>query len=292
MDFYQGSTPLNFIPFCLGEQKVEKLPETANLQVPIDPVATPHPADSSHISQTQGSSGSAESDVDVIRFADDMVAIMEKTQVANTKPSDELVDEDMQGFPTQPCCQGQDHTAPMVRSSTPVSDESPFINQTSISALGSGLRVVQSSRNSLQELIRISDTSAETSSVTAVQQEEDTASSVHDAPALPRLGHKVKFLVDPSESENTGVKASQTISSFIPRFLEVQNLAQRVEMSLGPHNSTAQRTEVRIQELSGRSRALLKEYFEKNYHFLAPHGTFYHGIHRISGVQIASYHYQ
>ena len=163
-----------------------------------------------------------------------MVAIMEKTQVANTKPSDELIDEDMQGFPTQPCSQGQDHTAPMVRSSTPVSGESPFINQTSLSALGSGLRVAQSSRNSLQELIRISDTSAKTSSVTAVQQEEDTASSVHDAPALPRLGHKVKFLVDPSESENTGVKASQTISSFISRFLGVQNLAQRVEMSLGP----------------------------------------------------------
>ena len=178
----------------LGEQNVENLSKPANPQVPTDPVAVPPLADASQTSQTQGSTGSADSDIDVTGFAGNIDAIMEKAQTGDTRPLDELVDEDTQGTLTQPGSQELDRATPMARSSTPVPIETSTVNQTSLSALELGLRIAHSSRVPLQELIPISNTSAGTSAVTIVQQEEDTASSVHNAPPLPTKALKSSSL--------------------------------------------------------------------------------------------------
>ena len=68
------------------------------------------------------------------------------------------------------------------------------------------MKIAELSRTPLQELFHTTDTSGEVSAVTVLQQEEDTA--VYDAPPLPRTGDRVKFLVDPSESERTGDEES------------------------------------------------------------------------------------
>ena len=138
----------------------------------------------------------------------------------------------------------------------------------------SGLRLAESTRTPQQELLPILDTSAEIAAATVLHQEDDTAASVYDAPPLPRSGDKFKYLLDPSESEKTGDKESLThcplLHSDIPRGSES---GTEVGDEFGfepfpldraaPSTSAVQRYDINMHELSGRSRALLKESFEK-----------------------------
>ena len=129
----------------------------------------------------------------------------------------------------------------------------------------------------------ISDSSAEASVATVLQQEVDTASSNHDDPPLPRLGDKGKFLVDPSENWRTGDEKSlphcPLFYSEIPRCSD-SGTEGGDEFGFdpfprdpaGPSTSTVRRPDAMMHELSGRSRALLKEKFEKTKPFALPMG--------------------
>ena len=130
----------------------------------------------------------------------------------------------------------------------------------------SGLKIAELSRTLLQDLLPTTDTSAAVSSITVLQQEEDTASSVYHAPPLPRTGDRVKFLVYPSESERTGDEKSLPITHLQrnpPRDSESGKKGgdefgfEPVPTDpAGPSISTGRRPEFKMQKPSGQSRAL------------------------------------
>ena len=86
-----------------------------------------------------------------------MVTLMEKAQALAAKSSGDTVGEELPRVPTPAQGQEPDFPSLLVRSSTPVPAKVPDCPQASLSALESGLRMAESSRTPLQELLPTSD---------------------------------------------------------------------------------------------------------------------------------------
>ena len=297
MDSYQGSTPLNFIPFRL------ETPSKENTSAPTLPqVSSPvnaedsttliegHKRGEADTSEPQpeakhgGSAGSQDSDTDVTVYADSMVQRMEQTQSPATKDS---------SLPPSASSQSQELTSgtqglmPTIleerRSSTPIQSEEEGRQDVNLSALESALEVVMTSGSQLPELRDREDPNQSEASGIQSKTDEDNASTVCDVPALPGGDPKVRFAVSRSEEEESTEESSRLVPvelygypPFAPETeTECEGDTSSKKQPLGPGNTCGTSgglSQDRLPDLSGRSRAILKEYFEEAFPIRLPVG--------------------
>ena len=288
MDSYQGSTPLNYIPFRL------EIPSKENASAPTLPqVSSPvnaedlttliegHKRGEAGTSEPQpeakhgGSAGSQDSDTDVTVYADSMVQRMEQTQSPATKDSSLPPSASSQG---QELTSGTQELMPTVleerRSSTPIQSEEEGRQDVNLSALESALEVVLTSGSQLPELRDREDPNQSEASGIQSKTDEDNASTVCDVPALPGGDPKVRFAVSRSEEEESTEESSRLVPVELygyPLFApetetECEGDTSSEKQPLGPGNTcgtSGSLSQDRLPDLSGRSRAILKEYFEE-----------------------------
>ena len=142
---------------------------------------------------------SVESDTDVNAFADAMVSVMERAQAAIQEDTDEENPGDNAQLDSPDS--GLTHSGAEQRNttSTTVSDVSHAEGELSLTTLETTLQVATSSRTILPVLLPAHSTSAIGGINLLFQLEDDSTSSVCDAPPLPCGTSDVKFSTDPSE---------------------------------------------------------------------------------------------
>ena len=220
MDSYQGSTPLNFILFQL-----ENLPKK-NVRVPTTSQANDHatPEDSSSdlIGLRAGNTGgftvqslvniekdspanSQGSSTDVTAYAEAVVQRMEQQQeIVAQQVGASITGSNDDGPPNTEATSKAPNAPEVRRSSTPIlSEEGEETCQADLSALESALHVIFTSESQLPELRdRTGPESANVSGAPS-RTDEENASSICDAPALPGGAHQVHFLGEQSDEEKT-----------------------------------------------------------------------------------------
>ena len=211
MDFVQGSSPPNFISFCLEHQNVDEPQVQSNTttgnptgplqrSVPISmtisvPSPPPFPPIRAVLSQTTpmtvDSPFSNESNVDVTTYADEMVQRME---ISQGLIGDNLVRHDEEGpFTAQvPAVQATIQDPEFVRSSTPNPSNQPGAIVVGLSQLESSLSVVPRTQADLPELQVNPDQTQEVSEASFLQPEENASSSVIEPPPLPGRNEQTK----------------------------------------------------------------------------------------------------
>ena len=143
-----------------------------------------------------------------------------------------------------------------------------------LTQLENSLRVATSSRTILPELLPATNPNNETSAVFFLQLETDDSSSFCDAPELPQGENKVRFVDEGTETEETGDGTSHLscpeLYSFIPAphnpSSSGEDTVTRVpkDSAAGSRPTTAGPPHPELRELSGRSRAILKQYFDED----------------------------
>ena len=105
MDFFQGSTPHDFIPFCLEKQTTGEIttPANSSVEVPVEAllssaepqsqftqdVSAPRAPHSQQLVEDVVSSHSVDSDLDVTAYAESVVQRIESTQPFAQAPKDD-----------------------------------------------------------------------------------------------------------------------------------------------------------------------------------------------------------
>ena len=265
MDFFQGSTPPNFISFCLvnsSEGEPQTQPQTSS-DIPVETVSTTIvPTTSSTVCRpvpsptpfppirTHGTSTDSAGRI---------------TSTSNTDENLQPPEEAQPSVPQQP---------PLFRTSTPTQDLANTATGLSLTQLETALTVAPSSRTTLPELLPVVTSTNEISAVSFLQTETDDGSSTCDAPRLPTGEIKVRYLDDSTGAEETGDTSSQASGQPLYGFVPISTAGERrgEESSSEtfahfpdpsqpgtsvPHDSA-------IRELSGRSRAILKQYFDED----------------------------
>ena len=302
MDFFQGSLPPNFISFCLEQQNVDdpqiqsgtttdnptgpplrpvpiSMPSSAPSPPPFPPIRT-------FLSQVQqltaDSPFSNESNVDVTAYADEMVQRMEVSQgLTDTDPASPTEEEPS---PAQgPVVQDVGRDSIQVRTSTPTPLEQPGTEVASISQLESSLSVAPQSQSGFLELQLAQNRSHNTSAVSFLQSDDEASSSAHEPPPLPGgTGH----FIAPGDHSDTTQAVDTTSQSEIPLLYEsipfgTGSASETQEDSgseihdPGPPGTSRfnpQPQEKVLRDLSGRSRATLKQYFETEDPYTFPVG--------------------
>ena len=302
MDFFQGSLPPSFISFCLEQQNVDEpqiqsITTTGNSTalpqrpLPISmpsstPSPPPFPPIRTFLGQAQqltaDSPFSNESNVDVTAYADEMVQRMEVSQgLTDTNPASPTEEEPS---PAQdPVVPDVGHVPIQVRTSTPTPLEQPGTEVTSISQLESSLSVAPLSQSGFPELQLAQNRSHDTSAVSFLQSDDEASSSVHEPPPLPGgAGH----FTAPGDHSDTTQAVDTTSQSEIPLLYasvpfgtgsesETQEDSGSEIHDPGPPGTSRfnpQPQEEVLRDLSGRSRATLKQYFEAEDPYTFPVG--------------------
>ena len=143
-----------------------------------------------------------------------------------------------------------------------------------LTQLESGLRVATSSRTTLPELLPAANPDNETSAVSFLQLETDDSSSFCDAPELPQGETKVRFLDEGTETEEAGDGTSHLscpeLYSFIPAPHNPSSCREDTltcapkDSAAGAGPTTAGLPHPELRELSVRSMAILKHYFDED----------------------------
>ena len=277
MDSFQGSTPPNFISFRLESilEEDEQIPEPTNVE-------TSHSSASQPPIVTEGgpqaSPLSVDSETDVNAFAEAMVPIMEKIQSPireESNPAGPNSREKLEGRE-----QGGDLSPPETcnRTSTPVPEAQVGSEDTSSVSLEANLQIAPTSRTQLTELLPVQTNDKKVRGEKELSG-ENTSSSLHDAPPLPDGVSIVRYLTDASEAELPEGNEDPEVPLLytgIPQGFESgtergdDSSSHQIDQP-GPSSSTGQ-THFKLHELSGRSRALLKEFFETTEAFRLPLG--------------------
>ena len=301
MDFFQGSLPPNFISFCLEQQNVDEpqiqsITTTGNSTalpqrpLPISmpsstPSPPPFPPIRTFLGQAQqltaDSPFSNESSVDVTAYADEMVQRMEVSQgLTDTNPASPTEEPTPAQGPVVP---DVGHVPIQVRTSTPTPLEQPGTEVTSISQLESSLSVAPQSQSGFPELQLAQNRSHDTSAVSFLQSDDEASSSVHEPPPLPGgAGH----FTAPGDHSDTTQAVDTTSQSEIPLLYasvpfgtgsasETQEDSGSEIHDPGPPGTSRfnpQPQEEVLRDLSGRSRATLKQYFEAEDPYTFPVG--------------------
>ena len=126
----------------------------------------------------------------------------------------------------------------------------------------------------LPELLPVIDSAAEVSAATILRTETDDGSSTCDAPRLPTGETKVRFLDDSTGAEETGDTSSQAsgppLYGFVPPGTAIERMGEESSAETFAHipdpsqPSTSAPHDTTIREHSGRSRAILKQYFDEH----------------------------
>ena len=266
MDFLQVSTPLRFIPFCLDNlpEDNEQIPESTSVET-SDSSANQPPVTTEGGPQASPLSVDSETDVNV--FAEAMVQIMEKVQsplqeksiVADPSTNEQIKDRELES----------DLTLPEVRNrtSTPIPGGHTCGRDISSTSLEANLQVAPTSRTKLTELHPVQANDDEER--TREEKEpsgEDTSSSLHDAPPLPDGVSIVRYLIDtterelPEENEDSSVPLLYTeVPQGVESGTERGDESSSYQVDPAILSTSTGQTHFRLHELSGRSRALLKE---------------------------------
>ena len=154
------------------------------------------------------------------------------------------------------------------RSSTPNPSDEETNREANLSALESALRVFLTCGSQLPELRNLTSSDHVNFSDPQSRTDGDDVSSVCDEPALPGGGPKVQFLVGQSEEDESMEETSQIVPVELyghPPFVTESSTEGGDESCSesqvpGPSARTEQSN---IPHHSGRSRAILKEYFDE-----------------------------
>ena len=207
MDSYQGSTPLNFIPFHLEnlpkKNALEPTTSQANVHAnseglssdPVRPQAE-NAGLSPAITEKDSSNNSQGSSTDVTVYAEAMVQKMERhresvpQQVSGSASGTNAeISPAVQAIPTT------SDNPTVRRSSTPIiSEEDEELCQADLSALESALQIIVASESQLPELRDRTDLEMANISGAPSRTDDENASSICDAPALPGVTPQVHFL--------------------------------------------------------------------------------------------------
>ena len=286
MDSFRGSIPPNFISFRLENQTTEVVDvpakPTATTSAASPPIETDpqiqRPGESQELSRSRAedvtSTHSADSDPDVTSYAESMVQQMQQAQLITTQEDGQPESAQLQG-------QGPVNDPPGImstttenrRSSTPIQSDEEEIQEADLSALESALRVIEASESQLPELRNRDESGPLDGSGVQPKTDEDNASSVCDVPSLPGGDPKVRFTEELGEEEESTGESSRLVPVELygrPPFgpeseteceretsSEVQPLGTGKTRTAGGSSS-----QDKLPELSGRSRAILKEYFD------------------------------
>ena len=293
MDFFQGSSPPNFISFCLANQPGDELQTQTNSAADIPDQRTQtivSVGTSSTVRRPQlspppfppirppRSPSSTDSNVDVTSYADEKLQLLEQAQQQSeghtAEDSERREQETERGIPEGPSSAGVEArvTAPVFRTSTPTSGVAGETDELDLTQLETGLTIAPSSRTILPELLPTNVTPAEMSAASFLQIETDESSSLCDVPKLPTGTPKVRWLGDETGTEEAGDTSSQASAPQLYAYLPIGNVADTAGEGsstdtfaampdpMRPSTSAAQ--DPKIRELSGRSRAILKQYFD------------------------------
>ena len=154
MDFFQGSTPLRFIPFRLDNipEEIEQIPESTSVRT-TDSCANQPPVTTTE-GEPQEFPLSVDSETDVNSFTEAMIQIMEKVQspiqeesiIAHPSTSGQINDRELEIDPTLPEVRN--------RTSTPVPEEYTGGRDRGSTSLETNLQVAPTSRTQLTETPR------------------------------------------------------------------------------------------------------------------------------------------
>ena len=286
MDSFRGSIPPNFISFRLENQTTEVV------DVPAEPTATTSaasppietdpqiqsPGVSQELSRSRAedvtSTRSADSDPDVTSYAESMVQQMQQAQLITAQEDDQSESAQLQGQePVNDPPGIMSTTTENRRSSTPIQSDEEEIQEADLSALESALRVIEASESQLPELRNRNESGPLDGSGVQPRTDEDNASSVCDVPSLPGGDPKVRFTEELGEEEESTGESSRLVPVELygrpPFGPESGTECERETSSEGqPLGTGKTRTaggsssQGKLPELSGRSRAILKEYFD------------------------------
>ena len=172
--------------------------------------------------------------------------------------------------------------ASRIRTSTSVPVNQGEALSTSLSSLESALRVTTTAGSSLPDMVPVTVPLVRKHSETQLSAGEDTTSSVYEVPALPRLAAQKVPPPEMSEAEKTedefsklGYQHTQNVT-----FGDTESGTEGGDES-GPSTKTALQVEsqssvhvanVPVQEISGRSRAILNQFFDETPPFSLPVG--------------------
>ena len=305
MDFFQGSTPPNFISFCLANQNEDELQVSANtvpnlsatlIQVAShssnpDPVRPPVPSSPpfpplvSSVSRIQvrdvALPYSPDSNTDVTTYADEMVQRMEEARASPTTMTDNTVGTVLNSVPVQQVPE-DNLTLPFPRSSTPTLNSETVELSANLSHLETALDVAIVSQSDLPVLYPVPLQESRGTTELQERNEVDNTSSTCDFPGLPKDNPKVHFLTnDPTESEKTSDDTSRedgpALYSSVPFGSESGTEAcDESEPSCSKAKprkpSTSRGPDDHLPETSGRRRAILKTYFADAKPFTLPLG--------------------
>ena len=293
MDSFRGSSPPNFISFCLAKQPGDELQTQTNSAADIPDQRTQtivSVGTSSTVRRPQlspppfppirppRSPSSTDSNVDVTSYADEKLQLLEQAQQQSeghtAEDSERREQETERGIPEGPSSAGIESrvTAPIFRTSTPTSGVAGETDELDLTQLETGLTIAPSSRTILPELLPTNVTPAEMSAASFLQIETDESSSLCDVPKLPTGTPKVRWLGDETGTEEAGDTSSQASAPQLYAYLPIGNVADTAGEGsstdtlaampdpMRPSTSAAQ--DPKIRELSGRSRAILKQYFD------------------------------
>ena len=225
---------------------------------------------------------SNESNIDVTAYADEVVQRMEASQGLTGTDQGNLTE----GEP--PTAQGQNalsmnQASEFVRASTPTPLEQTRTEVVSLSLLESSLSVVPQSQTDLPELQFTRDQVRETPTVTYLQSDGEASSSAHEPPPLPGGAEQPSAAGDHSDNNQTVGTTSQSdcplLYETIPFGTEAASGGSEDSGSEthdpgqpGTFKFVQQPQEEVLRDLSRRSRATLKQYFETEDPYTFPVG--------------------
>ena len=296
MDFFQGSSPPNFISFCLANQPGDDPQAQANTSadIPSERVLTITSAGVSNVvrrpqpspppfppTRPPRSPGSPDSNVDVTAYADEKVLFLEQAQeqeegqiAKGSEIREQEIEESATEGPSVAGIEPQNSTL-FFQTNTPTKNlpsESVGLNLTQLEA---GLTIAPSFLTALPELLTTCGTSANVSAASFLQHETDESSSVCDAPKLPTGVTDVIYLDDMTGTDEAGDTSSQASGPALYNFQPVGNVTETAGESsvdtsihrpdiMRPSTSTPAGQDSKVREISGRSRAILKQYFDED----------------------------
>ena len=292
MDYYQGSVPLSFFLFCLENQMAEnaEIPthsqdtesektidadDSSGKTLTADAPALPLRPDLSPHSQ--------DSEQDVTAYAESVVKKIEQAERA----SQLAAGSSPRAIPNQDCSLPDPVVADLTqgprRSSTPIPHPERGDIMANLSGLESALHVATTSSSLLPELRLTSDPALQFQEPFTDPAGEDATSLVQDAPALPIGLPRVRF--PPSHSGQDS--SAEDTSNFDVFELYGRNPVDMESGTDGGDESDIYTQQQRpegtripgvpieidgLPQLSGRSRALLKGYFDEAEVFRLPAG--------------------
>ena len=279
MDSFQGSSPRKFISFYTEN------PREVNQQTP-DPTFVQDPAENSSTNpelknqSKQTSSKEDGSDEDVNEYADNVVRLKEGSTTSGIEQTENMRAQTQQIL--EQASVGLEK-ASQVRTSTPVPVSQGEAQSTSLTSLESALIVTATTEFSLPELVPVTTPLVREHSETQLSAGEDTSSSIYEVPALSGLTTQGVLPTEPIEAEKTSKDEISRQGYHHTQNVTLGDTESGTEGGdeSGPGTETVFRVEpgtsghitgVPVQELSGRSRAILKQFFDETPPFSLPIG--------------------